>query len=118
MLENVLNPLLKSMIIYNETTSIEEEIHEPWLDWMKNIRIPEMLATGKFTRALLARVKSPHRETTYSVQFSSPDAQTLQRFFLEDAQDLQEAPAGFLGKMMSFGTELEVLEQSFPNSPG
>ena len=40
-----LEPLI--MYIYNVTTNIDESVHDEWLHWMKEIHIPDVLATGK-----------------------------------------------------------------------
>ena len=44
------------MIIYNVTINIEESVHDNWLNWMQHTHIPDMLATGKFSKALMTRV--------------------------------------------------------------
>jgi len=44
------------MFIYNVTINIDETVHKEWLDWMKNEHIPNMLATKKFSKALMSRV--------------------------------------------------------------
>jgi len=45
-----------SMYIYNVTMNIEESIQKNWLSWMKEVHIPEMMATGKFSKALIIRI--------------------------------------------------------------
>ena len=39
------------MFIYNVTIKIQEAIHEPWLQWLKEEHVPEVLASGCFTNA-------------------------------------------------------------------
>jgi hypothetical protein len=34
------------MILYNVTVSVDPEIHDEWLAWMKSKHIPDVLATG------------------------------------------------------------------------
>ena len=46
------------MYIYNVTLNVDESIHDEWLQWMSDIHIPEVLRTGKFTKALLSQVLS------------------------------------------------------------
>jgi len=36
------------MIIYNVTVSVDNEVHEMWLAWMRNTHLPEVMATGYF----------------------------------------------------------------------
>uniref|UniRef100_UPI003513FEA4 DUF4286 family protein n=1 Tax=Xanthomarina gelatinilytica TaxID=1137281 RepID=UPI003513FEA4 len=58
------------MIIYNVTINIEENIHDEWLNWIKE-HIPQVLATGKFTDAKLTRVlvEQDIEGFTYSIQY-------------------------------------------------
>jgi hypothetical protein len=44
------------MIIYNVTIKVDWQIHEPWLEWMKERHIPEMLATGYFEKYQLVKL--------------------------------------------------------------
>jgi hypothetical protein len=44
------------MYIYNVTINIEESAHDQWLKWMHQKHIPDMIATGKFSKALMSRV--------------------------------------------------------------
>ena len=36
------------MLLYNVTVIIEDAAAEEWLQWMQEIHIPEVMATGKF----------------------------------------------------------------------
>ena len=36
----------KFMIIYNVTMNVESDIHDEWLNWMRNTHIPKYFATG------------------------------------------------------------------------
>jgi hypothetical protein len=36
------------MIVYNVTCSMEKSMAPEWLDWMKQVHIPEVMATGCF----------------------------------------------------------------------
>ena len=44
------------MIIYNVTINIDESVHDKWLKWMRETHIPEVLETGKFLKAKMAKV--------------------------------------------------------------
>ena len=41
------------MLIYNVTINIEESVEKEWLAWMQQVHIPEVIATGKFVKALM-----------------------------------------------------------------
>lgn len=105
------------MLIYNVTINIDEQVHRPWLDWMRDRHIPDMLATGKFTHAKLARVlvEGDQGGITYSVQYTVQDRKTLEAYYREDAQRLRgEAHGHFPNQFVSFRTELEVISQQIP----
>lgn len=102
------------MYIYNVTTNIEESAHEEWLSWMKVIHIPDVLATGKFLNAKMSRVLVEEETggVTYSVQFTTVDKETLEKYYVEDAERLrQDATKLFAGKFVSFRTELEIVSE-------
>ena len=44
------------MYIYNVTITLEPEIEAQWLDWMQQHHIPAMLATKKFSGALMTHI--------------------------------------------------------------
>ncbi len=102
------------MYIYNVTTNIEESAHEDWLRWMKDIHIPDVLATGKFLNAKMSKVlvEEEMGGITYSVQFTTVDKETLEKYYMEDAERLrQDASKLFAGKFVSFRTELEIVSE-------
>lgn len=102
------------MIIYNITINITDEAHDPWLAWLKREYIPRVLATGKFVHAKICKVLVDEEMggTTYSIQFTAPDRQSLERYHAEDARRIQTDMAlRFEGQLVSFATELEVLHQ-------
>ena len=102
------------MYIYNVTTHVEDAIHDEWLTWMKEIHIPEVLASGKFLNAKMCKVlvEEEMGGTTYSVQFTTVDKATLEKYYKEDAALLrQDAMTRFADQFVSFRTELEVISQ-------
>lgn len=102
------------MYIYNVTTNVEDAIHDEWLKWMKEIHIPDVLATGKFLNAKMCKVlvEEDMGGTTYSVQFTTVDKATLEKYYVEDAAPLrQDAMRRFANQFVSFRTELEVISE-------
>ncbi|HEU4495571.1 MAG TPA: DUF4286 family protein [Flavobacterium sp.] len=100
------------MIIYNVTTNIDESVHDQWLHWMQHTHIPEVLATGKFTRAHFAKVLVEEQMggKTYSVQFHASSRELLDQYYQEDAPRLREDGKKLFGdKMLAFRTELESI---------
>ena len=101
------------MYIYNVTINIQEDVHEKWVEWMKNEHIPDMLNTGKFIKALMTRVMVNEEMggITYSVQYTAQNKEMLKRYYEEDAQKLRGKTALFEGKFVAFRTELEVVSE-------
>lgn len=102
------------MYIYNVTTNIDESAHDQWFKWMKEIHIPDVLATGKFLNAKMSKVliEEEMGGTTYSVQFTTIDKKTLQKYYDEDAPKLRnDALKLFSNKFVSFRTELEIISE-------
>jgi len=102
------------MYIYNITTNIDESVHDQWLKWMKEIHIPDVLATGKFLSAKMCRVlvEEDMGGITYSVQFTTIDKETLQSYYDNFAPKLrQDAMKLFPNKFVAFRTELEVISE-------
>jgi len=101
------------MYIYNVTINIEETKHDEWLVWMKNEHIPEMLATGKFSKAIMSRVlvEEEMGGLTYSVQYTTDSKKTLEQYYLEDAKRLRAKTNRFAGQFVAFRTELEVISE-------
>ena len=102
------------MYIYNVTINIDESVHDEWIYWMKEIHIPDMLDTGKFTEARMCRVMVEEEMggITYSIQYLTPSKETLQRYFEEDAERLrQDGIDRFNGKFVAFRTELDLISE-------
>lgn len=101
------------MIIYNVTINVQEDIHDEWVNWMKKEHIPEMLNTGKFSKALMTKVlvKEEMGGITYSVQFTAESKEVLQKYYEEDAETLRAKSKAFEGKIVAFRTELEVVSE-------
>lgn len=102
------------MYIYNVTTNIDESVHDQWLEWMKEIHIPDVLATGKFLNAKMSKVMVEEElgGITYAVQFTTVDKETLQRYYDEDAPRLRkEVEKLFPNKFVSFRTELQIVSE-------
>ncbi len=101
------------MYIYNVTINIEETIHDEWINWMQKEHIPDMLATGKFSKALMSKVlvEEEMGGITYSVQYTTNSKATLQKYYDEDATRLRAESNRFAGKFVAFRTELEIMSE-------
>jgi phospholipid N-methyltransferase len=102
------------MYIYNVTTNIDESLHDSWLKWMQEKHIPDMLATGKFTKALLSKVlvNEEMGGITYSTQYTCASREILDMYYKEDATKLRtEALEKFGNKFGAFRTEMEITKE-------
>ncbi len=102
------------MYLYNVTINIEESIHDTWLQWMQQVHIPDMLATGKFSKARLCMVMVTEETggITYSVQYETDSKDTLDKYYKEDAARLRkDGLERFRDKFVAFRTELDVISE-------
>jgi len=72
-----------------------------------------MLATGKFSKALMTRVQVEEDlgGMTYSVQYRTDSKATLETYYKEDAESLRSQSKAFEGKFIAFRTELAVISE-------
>jgi len=105
------------MYIYNVTLNVDESIHDEWINWMKEVHIPEVLATGRFTKALMSEVlvKEDLGGITYSVQYSCNSKKDLLHYYEEDANRLRgDIFTKFGNKFGAFRTEMKIIKEFYP----
>ena len=98
------------MIVYNVTIAIDLSVEEEWVQWMKEVHIPEVMDTGKFNDHRIYRVmgKQDDESTTYSVQYFADSMKELQLYMAIDAPELQQKVlARFPDKFAAFRTVLQ-----------
>ena len=102
------------MYIYNVTINVDESIHDQWIEWMQLNHIPDVLATGKFTKALMSQVlvKEDMGGITYSVQYSCATTELLLSYYEEDAPRLRDdLQKKFSNKFGAFRTEMKIVKE-------
>jgi hypothetical protein len=100
------------MILYNVTVKIDHEAHDEWLQWMREVHVPEVMATGLFLEHRLAKVllQDDTEGHTYSFQYTCKDMATMQKYMGSHAPALQAShTARYKDKFVAFRTLLEVL---------
>lgn len=99
------------MIVYSVTVNIEDEVHEDWFQWMKEIHIPDVMNTGLFNSYQFNRVISHNPEetgTTYNIQYLCNSMKDLHEYQAKHAPKLQaEHHEKYEGKYVAFRTLLE-----------
>jgi hypothetical protein len=101
------------MIIYNVTVNVEDDIAKEWLEWMKNIHIPEVIATGCFKDSRILRIINDGGGTTgitYAIQYQCDDLTTLDKYFKNFASELRDKHTKKYGnKAVAYRTVLEEI---------
>ncbi len=100
------------MYIYNVTINVDESIQDEWLKWINN-HIPAVLATGRFTSAILTQVLVDEEMggITYSVQYRAKSRKDLDDYYQFDADKLRNDSKHFNGKFVAFRTELKIINE-------
>lgn len=101
------------MIIYNVTVNIDENVHEEWLSWMKEVHIPEVMKTGKMLSSKMSRILAYEQGgLSYSIQYEMEDMETYKIYERDFAPNLQkDHTEKYAGKFVAFRTLLEVVDQ-------
>jgi len=101
------------MLIYSVTCNVDETVEQDWLTWMKEIHIPEVMATGKFITCRFSKLIS-HKEAgnqNYSVQYTCKSAEELEDYKKNIGPLLQQKTLGkYADKVLAFRSELEIIE--------
>ena len=102
------------MILYNVTVSIDYDIHKSWLKWMKEIHIPNVLATGLFIENKIAKIHAEEEGgISYSIQYLLKSWEDYHNYKNNYSLELQkEYHAAYGNKSVSFRTVLEILHHA------
>jgi len=99
------------MYIYNVTVSIDKEVEEDWLSWMKEIHIPEVLATGCFVENKILKVITEiDTGSTFSIQYMYNHEEDIVVYRDKYAGELQKKHTErYKDKFVAFRTILEEI---------
>ena len=99
------------MLVYNVTINIDPDVEEEWKVWMRDVHIPEVLGTGRFTDFKFLKLLSESPEasgSTYAVQYFSPSIDQVELYLNNEAAALQKSHTDKYGsKFVAFRTLLE-----------
>lgn len=101
------------MILYNVTVSIENTVADEWLKWMKEVHIPEVMATTYFVKNQIARVMEDeeHGGTTYAIQYYARNMEDLMEYQRNRAPALQaKHTERYKDRFVAFRTVLEIID--------
>ena len=100
------------MVLYNVTVSLEPNIEQDWIQWMKSIHIPDVLKTGNFIRCIFSKIQGMEAgEITYSILYFAHSQIELATYLEEFAPALQhEHSFRYKDKFVAFRTILQVID--------
>jgi hypothetical protein len=101
------------MIVYNVTVKVDHSIAGEWLSWLKNEHIPEMVATGCFTHAVILRLldTDDSEGPTYAVQYHVKNKNDYNRYIEQHALLMQKKSFDRWGNhFIAFRTLMQVVQ--------
>lgn len=83
-------------MLYIVSIEIDDEVAEDWEDWMADVHVPDVLATGCFETAALARdetADTPERRA-YRIIYRTRSRDAYREYVEEHADELQAEHTG------------------------
>ena len=80
------------MFIYNITTKVDHKILNDWMQWQREIHIPEMIATGCFYDHKFYELLEHEEEDgkTFVIQFFAKKKSDYEKYISEFAPELRK----------------------------
>ena len=103
------------MILYNVTIKIDNQLHADWLQWMLEVHIPDVMATGLFLENKVCRLlgEEDMEGPTYAVQYLCESMAHFQTYQQMHAARLQkEHSERYQGHYVAFRTLMQVVAGS------
>lgn len=101
------------MVIYNITVKVENEILKDWMQWQKEIHIPEIIATGCFYEHRFYELLE-HEESdgkTFVIQFYANSKNHFDNYVENFAEQLkQKSREKWNDRVISFRTLLQNVQ--------
>jgi len=98
-------------ILYNVTIKISTDLHIEWLEWMKRVHIPEVMATGCFESYRITRILGDDDEhgVGFAVQYVSADMDIFNIYQQQHAKRLQQEHSDrYANQYVSFRTLMQI----------
>jgi hypothetical protein len=101
------------MILYNVTIKVHHSIQQDWLNWLKDVHVPEVIATECFTHFKILRlleideVEGP----TYAVQYFAESKALYNRYIEKYAQTMRTKSFEKWGdKFIAFRSVMQIVD--------
>ncbi len=101
------------MILYNVTVAIDPSVEKEWVNWMRSVHIPDVMATGCFIESRFSKVQTEEEEgLSYAITYLCEHKELLEKYRNNYAPELQkEHSEKFNGRFAAFRTFLDVIEE-------
>ena len=104
------------MIFYNVSVSVDPDIEKEWYEWMVREHIADVLKTGYFHSAAIARVLEPIPDKpSYQIKYSCSSLAQYQAYAANAGPALQRDHARRFKGRFSATRSLMELSADFPN---
>ncbi len=100
------------MLVYNVTIKVDAAIKEPWLRWMQQTHIPEVIATGCFSNASVLRLLEvdDSEGPTYAIQYIAPSRAQYDLYMEKFATEMRQRSFDKWGNgFIAFRSLMEVV---------
>lgn len=100
------------MIVYNVTTKVSHAIKSDWLLWMQQEHIPEVVATGCFTHAVIMHLVELDETDgpTYAIQYHAESRADYNRYIQTFSQEMRRKVAEKWGdQLVAFRTVMHIV---------
>jgi hypothetical protein len=100
------------MIVYNDTVILDDAIEQEWLEWMKTVHIPAIMATGCFSSyRILNIIDSPNDGVTYCVQYNADNQENFNNYFNQHLFHFQNLhQERFAERFVMFNTLMKTVD--------
>ncbi len=101
------------MFVYNITIKLHENIHEEWLQWLKEIHTADVMKTGCFTGCKIARLLEvdDSEGPTYAVQFTAESKSQYNRYIEKYADEMRRRSFEKWGdKFIAFRSLMQIVD--------
>ncbi|MFC4213254.1 DUF4286 family protein [Pedobacter lithocola] len=99
------------MLLYNVTLILDDAAANEWLQWMQDVHIPEVMATGMFvSNRLLKVLDSPNEGVTYCAQYVAESLENYNNYVDNFAPALQaDLNDKFKNRFVAYRTLMEFV---------
>lgn len=101
------------MLIYNVTIKVNWSIHDAWLEWMQQVHMPDVVATGCFTGSQLIRLLETNEKDgpTYAVQYFAKNKADYDRYINKHSVLLRQKSYEKWGdQFVAFRSLMEIVQ--------